>query len=135
MKNEKILNNSELPAFLPCLILLLCCFFGLWTKKQPCVMPSGLVSYRSIYINTLFCVGIFFDCAKRMSTRDDNEVFSNFPKVSQERTKRSFPTYTKNLSCAQKRPLLHTGKPVLAYNKVRFNPQKGLLKLRIRSTH
>ena len=45
-------------------------------------MPSGLVSYRSIYINALFCVGIFFDCAKRMSTRDDNEVFSNFPKVS-----------------------------------------------------
>lgn len=33
MKNEKFLNNSELPAFLPCLILLLCCFFGLWTKK------------------------------------------------------------------------------------------------------
>lgn len=66
MNNEKILNNSELPDFLPCLILLLCCFLGLWTKKQPCVMPSGLVSYRSIYIIALFCVGIFLDCAKRI---------------------------------------------------------------------
>lgn len=87
MKNEKILNNSELPDFLTSCLLALSypaamLLLGLWTKKQPCVMPSGLVSYRSTYINALFCVGIFFDCAKRMSTRDDNEVFSNYPKVS-----------------------------------------------------
>ena len=50
-------------------------------------------------------------------------------------TSQSSQIFCNTLSFAQKRHLLHTGKPVLAYNKVRFNRQKGLLKLRIRSTH
>ena len=77
-------------------------------------------------------------CPQEMTTKSSR----TFPKSAYNAqkdhfrlTRRTSLTHRKALYYTQESPLLHTGKPVLAYNKVRFNPQKGLFKLRIRSTH